>query len=103
MTGHESILKLRRSGRKFAYVWVSDFPHCTMDGWTVRVAGDNPELLDLRFLVGSTVIVEGADAARVNRIAASCRPLAQRVIASTFDGRRVTKVTDSDGVLTWPN
>lgn len=73
----------------------------------VRVCGDTPELLDLRFLVGTTALVEGSDAARVDRIAEVCKPIAKRVIATTsirngmlFD---VVRITDTEGVMTWPN
>lgn len=105
MTGDRELLAMRRSGRKPAYVWVSDFPDTTLDGFTVRVAGDSPELLDLRFLVGTTVIVEGGDSARVERLAKACQQVARRVIASTFAKARgyweVVKTTDTEGVMTW--
>lgn len=104
MKGDREILAMRRAGKKPAYVWVSDLPG-PLDGLTVRVAGDAPELLDLRFLVGTTVIVEGADASRVDRLAAACKKVAQRVIASTCTRVRgyweVVRVTDSEGVMTW--
>lgn len=103
MTGHEPIWALRRAGRKPAFVWVSDFPWAVLDGVTVRVTGEVPELLDLRFLVGTTTIVEAATAQRAQRIAAACHGLAARVIANVYDGRDVTQITDTQGVLTWPN
>lgn len=102
MTGHERILELRRSGMKLPIIWVSDFGDCTMDGFTVRVKGDTPEMLDLRFLVGATAIVEGSDPRRVERIAKACKAHARRVIASTHDGYKVSRVEDSEGVMTWP-
>lgn len=106
MTGDRPITAMRRAGRKPAYVWVSDFPDCILDGLTVKVAGDSPELLDLRFLVGTTAIVEGADSARVDRIAKACAAVARRVIASTHrrDARGFTevfRVTDTEEVMSW--
>lgn len=101
MTGHERILALRRSGQKPAYVWVSDFADATLDGVTVRVHGDMPEMLDLRFLVGVTAIVQGDTAKRVERIAKACQKHAARVIASVHEGRRFTSVSDTEGVMTW--
>ncbi|NVO06462.1 MAG: hypothetical protein HXX19_11275, partial [Rhodoferax sp.] len=55
MTGHEAITAMRRNGMKPAFVWVSDYPHRNPDNLTVNVHGDTPEMLDLRFLVGTTV------------------------------------------------
>lgn len=109
MTGEKAILAMRRAGRKPGFVWVSDFRDAfTGDGLTVGVHGDNPEALDLRFLVGCVAIVEGPDAARVERITKACREAkAARVIASTH-GRdaqgfgEVVRVTDTQGVMTWP-
>jgi hypothetical protein len=102
MTGHQELFAIRRAGHKPEFVWVSDFENCYLDGFTVRVAGDTPELEDFRFLVGVTAIVEGSDAARVDRIAKTCQAIARRVIASTFNGRDVVRVTDTEGVMSWP-
>lgn len=107
MTGQEPILAMRRAGHRPEFVWVSDFPTATLDGLTVRV-GDTPELEDFRFLVGVTAIVEGQDPARVDRIAKACQPIAKRVIASVITPINeyrweVTRVTDTEGALTWPN
>lgn len=103
MTGHQPILAMRRAGKKPPYVWVSDMPGCILDGRTVCVAGDTPELEDFRLLVGLTAIVNGTDQPRVDRIAAECAKFAKRVISSVFDGRDVVRVVDTEGVLTWPN
>lgn len=90
MIGHLPILAMRRSGRKPNAVWVSDFPDCMLaesitDSQTVRVAGDTPELLDLRFLLGvEQVHVEGPDPDRVRRVAAACQAFAKVVVASTM-------------------
>lgn len=111
MTGHEPILAMRRARRKPAFVTVSDRPcHTDWAKWgdqpVVCVAGDTPELLDLRFLVGTTALVEGFDEARVARIAKVCEPIAARVIATVarpIDTWRtqVVSVTDTEGALTW--
>lgn len=113
MTGHEAILKLRRSGKAPIGVWVDDFPakHVS-DGRSVSLApGDVPELLDWRFVARLTVHVSGDDLERVRRIAAACGQYARRVVASVFapalDWRgercmRVVQVLDSEGVFTWP-
>lgn len=102
MTGADAIVNLRRAGKKPVAVWVSTFPDAMLDGMTVRVAEtDIPEALDLRFLVGLTAIVEGDNPARVDRIAKACQAHAKRVIASTHGGRKVVRVTDTEGVLSW--
>lgn len=108
MTGQDTILAMRRAGRRPDFVWVSDFAQATLDGLTVRVAGDTPELLDLRFLVGVTALVDGSDPARVQRIAKACQQVAKRVIASVIqpvnEVRWETRqITDTEGALTWPN
>jgi hypothetical protein len=106
MKGHDQLIALRRKGLKPTYVWISDYPWAFLDGLTVNVHGDTPELLDLRFLVGTTALVEGPDQSRVDRIANACEAIAQRVIANcnTWDGMRITSTTttDTEGVMTWP-
>lgn len=106
MTGQHEIVRMRRDGIAPAFVWVSDMPTATLDGVTVCVAGDTPELEDFRFLVGLTALVEGSDGKRVDRIAACCKKHAKRVIASVVQPvdqwRMETKsVNDSEGVMTW--
>ena len=60
MTGQDQILALRRSGRAPVTVWLTDERGAPHDGSTVYVAPDDvPELFDLRFLVGLTVLVDG--------------------------------------------
>lgn len=110
--GNKTIIDIRHTRKKPRYVWLSDFPDCSLaqsleDHQTVRVTGDTPETLDLRFLVGTVAIVEGPDGARVERIAAMCKPFASRVIANTIERVdqwhfTVTKTTDTESVLTWP-
>ncbi len=106
MTGDREILAMRYAGMKPEFVWVSDFPHSFLDGFTVRVAGDVPELLDLRFLVGVTAFVEGESAERVDRLVAACSGIARRVIGNTLSRAtgwwEIVRTTDTDGVLTWP-
>lgn len=109
MRGHDALIAMRRARKKPAYAWVSDFHNAYIDdGFTVCVAGDLPELLDLSFLVGVTVIVEGPTNPRNERIAKACLDAgARRVLSSTHqpDQRgldEVVRVTDTQGVLSWP-
>jgi hypothetical protein len=104
MKGHENILALRRAGRKPAYVWVEDHAKVLLDdGLTVCVHGDTPELLDLRFLFGTTALVSSPSAERAHRLSAECAKYAKRVIATVIPGREVTQITDTDGKFVWPN
>lgn len=106
MKGGHELFAMRRAGYKTEYVWVSDLPFCLMDGVTVCVAEDTPEIEDFRFLVGVTALVNGQDPKRVARITKACKAHAKRVIASVvkraneFDWE-VVSVTDTEGVLTW--
>lgn len=101
MKGDRYLWQLRRSGRTLPYVWVSDFPLAYADTTDVSVVGDTPELLDLRFLLGTTVIVSGLDAGRVERIATACAAHAKRVISNTYAGRALVRVADTEGILIW--
>lgn len=104
MTGHDEILAMRRAGSKPAFVWVTDHAKVIPSDHTVRIApADVPEQLDLRFVVGTTVLVEGESQARVDRIAAVCQRFASRVITATSHGRTVDRITDTQGVMQWPN
>lgn len=103
MTGHQPLIAMRRAGLKPQCLWVSDFPQVPLDGLTVIVADDTPELADFRFLMGVIVIVEGTDAGRVKRITDAIKPIAARVVASTFnDAGKVARITDTEEVMTWP-
>lgn len=78
MRGHERIIDMRRAGMRPAIVFLNDYP-CKTD-WpehgdhaTVCVAGDQPEWLDLRFLVGMRVSVSASTEARGRRFMAACQ------------------------------
>lgn len=116
MKGQDQIIKLRRQGLSPGYVWVDDgVQTCLDDGTHVCLAPrDVPEQQDWRFLVGLQVMVAGEDPSRVQRIAQACAEYAKRVIASTHSINRekldwlgrpastVVRITDTQGVLTWP-
>ena len=114
MTGQEQILALRRSGRSPRTVWVHDSLVNLRDGATVCLSPqDMPEQQDWRFLVGLNVLVYCEDESRMQRISAACAHFAKRVIAHLHGAEPVAdcygytdypllKMTDSLGVLTWP-
>jgi hypothetical protein len=69
--------------------------------------GDYPDLLDLRFAIGLRVHVEGTDAQRVDQVAAAfAAAKAGRVMTTVFKhigGRfEVARLTDTEGIATWP-
>jgi len=110
MTGHEPIIAMRRAGNSPSHVWVTrhldQLPNFPM----VFIApGDVPELLDLRFLVGLTALVEGPDDdPMVPRLAAACAKVARRTVCSvghylTPYGFETTRITDTEGIMQWPN
>lgn len=61
MRGHNEIIELRKSGLKPGWVYLNDFP-CETDWYkqglpaTVCVSGESFSGLDLRFLVGLSVV-----------------------------------------------
>ena len=117
MRGHEQLLAMRRRGMVPAIVFISCDPDTLGEAgdWQARTPemaavviepADQPEMLDLRFLVGLLVKVDGLDAERVERVTQACiEAKAARVIASTVApagyGLRITGITDTEGTLGW--
>jgi hypothetical protein len=108
MRGHEPLLKLRRAGYKPLHVRLWD---CTnsIDAWWAPLplqgpgavssvlgfpeiavsANDSPELLDLRFLVGCTVLVDSPDAVRLRRLLLACEQAGAAAVYGFGPGREV--------------
>lgn len=106
MNGHESIINLRRSGFKPAFVWLQDALQAPNDCAVTLSPTDNPEALDLRFLVGTTVLAESANRKRLGAMLKACMDAkAKRVITNLHqrDGVQfeVIETTDTDKVMTW--
>lgn len=108
MTGHKTLIAMRRSGLKPPFVVVTDGVKCIEADYTVEVGDEEtPEVMDLRFLVGCTVMVEGINSQRVDRIAKACvAAKAGRVIATTHKKTgpmrlEITRITDTEGVMNW--
>jgi hypothetical protein len=106
MNGHEFIINLRRSGFKPAFVWLQDALQAPNDYTVTLSPTDNPEALDLRFLVGTTVLAESANRKRLGAMLKACMEAkAKRVITTLHrsDGVRfeVIETTDTDKVMTW--
>lgn len=89
-------------------MWVkTDAPTINTDFAEIAIEPtDYPALLDLRFLVGLVAIVEGHDQKRVEAVAEACKRHAARVIATVSDKHfphEVKSISDTEGVMTWPN
>lgn len=94
MRGHEPILAMRRKGQRPAVVFLNDFP-CNTD-WTqfgdhatVCVAGDNPELADLRFLIRLDVSICSRDECRARGFMEAAKRAGAATVAASapvFDG-----------------
>lgn len=110
MNGHEPIIAMRRTGQAPRYVWVTRHLDQLANFPMVFIAlSDVPELLDLRFLVGLTALVEGPDDdPMVPRLAAACAKVARRTVCTVGHylepyGYETTRITDTEGKFLWPN
>lgn len=116
MRGHEPFVAMRRRDRKpTEFVEVLMQPYPLRGDWASREfrkgrvfvdPSDAVDRLDLRFLIGCDVMVDGEDADRLRRLYAALeRHKARRVIANC--GRvvngvgRLDFVLDTAEVLTW--
>lgn len=113
MTGHKPLVEMRMRGQHPPFVWVQTsfeaYPKWRLFGDKPEVgieAQDYPDLLDLRFAIGLTVLVEGSDAQRVLDVAKAFeRAKAKRVIATTDSGGcrpEVVSISDTQGAMNWP-
>jgi hypothetical protein len=79
MKGHLSIIEMRKAGEKPGFIFINDYP-CRTD-WekygecpTVEISPkDEPQWIDLRFLVGAKVAVAGHDEKRLKRLFEACK------------------------------
>lgn len=118
MRGQQLLIAERKAGRSPSRVWIDtdrDMLKCWAD-WNRVTPGeahlqidpqDRPELIDLRCIVGLTVLVEGVNAIRVAAVAKACKEhQAGRVLAIVCTpggeyGLTVSTITDSKGSK-WP-
>lgn len=121
MRGHAQLEAMRRSGYAPAWVDVCLYPvkphllGVSDSGLiaTIEATSWDHARADLRCVVGLEVRVSGDDATAVHAMRDACiKAGASRVIATVFDGREdipdaqrfaALKVTDTKGILTWPN
>jgi len=107
MNGQQSILKMRRDGLKPVYVWLQDSGLSPGDFAVTLAKTDNPAALDLRFLMGTTVLAESDNRARLGAMLNACMAAkAARVITNLYQKTdawhfEVLETTDTDGVVVW--
>lgn len=96
MRGHEELIRVRQSGLKPAgLVFVNDYDvvpdvfRWIENGQSPHVSthGDNVSALDLRFLIGLKVSVDGHDPMRVKALAAACRKAGAEYVIATCGER----------------
>jgi len=120
MRGHEALIAMRLKRRVPALVWIStdpdrlkawrDWQHVSPHRAEVQIDEADPlNRLDLRFVIGLTVQVQGQRRERVEALRRACIEFgAQRVITSLSEqvGERLVRlelieITDTEGQLTW--
>jgi hypothetical protein len=90
MRGHEPILAMRKAGKRPAVVFLNDYPGLPGElDWaqhgehaTVEVCGDQPELLDLRFLVGMRVSISAETVDRAERFMQACKEAGAELVGA---------------------
>lgn len=116
MRGQAQLEAMRRRGKAPAVVFIETDSLPRWRGpetWAdhdapAQLHATKPDLSDLRCIVGLTVCVQGSDKARVHAMRDACiRAKAARVIASVSvpDGEwfECVEVSDTGGLLSWPN
>jgi len=89
MRGHEPILAMRKAGKRPVVVFLNDYPCPGELEWneygehaTVEVCGDQPELLDLRFLVGMRVSISAETVDRAERLMQACKDAGAELVGA---------------------
>lgn len=92
MRGHEQIIAMRKAGKRPSIVFLND--HECMRGeldWrqygehaTVEVHGDQPEWLDLRFLIGMRVSITASSVKRGQRFMDACKRAGAATVAAGY-------------------
>jgi len=118
MRGHEALIAMRRQGLRPAMVWIGtspdasnlwrDWQRCSPAHARIQIdPEDRPAMLDLRWVIGLTVAIDGHDFDRVQAVADACqqheaaRVIAVHVAADQHQQHQVLTVIDSKGVHTW--
>lgn len=115
MRGQDAIIAARMAGSKpdSIHLLTEAFP-VGVPAWSIPAdwvfvePADTVRRLDLRFVIGCMVLVDGQDAARVHALAeAATKAGAARVIGHVVKARGDTfdliEITDTAEVMTWHN
>lgn len=91
MRGHEGIIDMRKQGKRPGIVFLNDYPCAEQLDWqqwgdhaTVEVHGDQPEWLDLRFLIGLRVSISAATIERGKRFMEACKRAGATTIGAGY-------------------
>lgn len=111
MTGHQPLIAMRLRGQRPPVLWVQTSLQSNRDwaryGERPEIgieAADYPDLLDLRFAVGLTVLVDGSNPDRVASVGKAFEQVAKRVICNVDSGGEwpeLVSTTDTQGELAW--
>jgi argininosuccinate synthase len=112
MRHHENVIHMRKNGFKPACIhleagnFVPDWkwwPEHDLSNARVEIqAQDSPHHLDLRFVVGCQVRVDGTDRTRVRALFDKAQASgAERVIGHVSDDTNLIEIMDTEGVMTW--
>ena len=87
MRGHHELIEMRKQGKAPRYVFINDY-HCRTDWFenpgdavTICTEGDDVKTLDMRFLVGLTVLVSSGSEKRARGLLDACKRYAGVVAA----------------------
>ena len=87
MKGQDAIIELRKSGRKPSTVFLNDYESDvdrfeTGDHFTISISPDEqPERLDLRFLVGLRVSISASTEKRARGLLEACKVVGAKTVA----------------------
>lgn len=87
MRGHETLIQMRKAGRKPAIVFVNDYP-CKTDWseWgehaTICTAGDSLSSIDFRCLLGLTASISATTEARAKSLFSKAKQAGATVVAA---------------------
>lgn len=115
MRGQDAILAARRAGSKPESIQLLTQPYPRgLPSWSVPAdwvfiePGDAVRGLDLRFVVGCMVLVDGDDDSRVRSVIdaakkAGATRVIGHVVAARGESFDLIEIIDTDGVMTWRN
>lgn len=87
MRGHESIIQMRKQGKKPPFIFINDYP-CKTDWFehgehaTVCVHGDSLHSIDIPFVVGARVSISSPSEARAKTLFELAKEYGAKTVAA---------------------